>query len=524
MNKIYTIGLTILVIILIMPVMAIFVNLNWHTIYEIFTTYFILIGRYAFNTALVAILTIFFTGILGYTFAYIITIYEFPYRKFWKIALLLPFAIPSFILAIISIEIWDTAGIIQNILRQWGIAVTFSVRNPFMAAFTLSVSSYCYVYLLLLSFMGRELQGMITLTQMMGYNELRCYLRIAPIMIRPALISAGIIVAMEVLGDYGTMKIFGVSTLSVAVLELWQGFQSIEKGAVISAILVIIILITLYMNDKIHKKLQYNSHNMHNKLLNMPKKLAILCNILLFFWLFISFIFPLIILIYWALQQTLTAHYWYEYSSALWNSVWLGLVAGIITLIISLLLLVPQRFMDNNAYLLSNLLQLSIKLIKSCYSIPGSVLAIGVVIILGIITNFTGYNVALSIIALILAYFCRFSSSAIVSIENSYKRIAGQFDYVSLSLNQTQIATFKNVHLPLLRPAMVSGFLLVFVDVIKELPASLTLKPYNFDNLATKIWFYAHDERVNYIGIPAILMVMVGFIPVYFIIKNMEKQ
>ncbi|MDI9335444.1 MAG: iron ABC transporter permease [Gammaproteobacteria bacterium] len=524
MSRYWMLGIFIPALLAIAPILGVLSQIDYDSMKEVITDFAPVIITYIQHTFVVVALTLILSGLLGYSLAFVISLLDIKWRKLWSIAVLLPFSVPAYIYGIITIEVWDSAGIFQNFLRNHGIPVKISIANPLSVAMVLAIANYGYVYLLTLTFMGKEFRNAITLSRVMGYNLWYIYFRIAPNLVRPALGSSLILCMMEVLGDYGTVKIFSLSTLSVGVFELWYGFQSFGKASIVALLLLLITLVMQYYAQKIHEHIPYSGDIKNQRLITLSKWANFSWQVVLGVWFCVSFIFPMSVLFYWTLSAPINQTIWWEYSKALFNSFWLGCLAGLMTLVASLIICAPKRFMKHDHPMVLKCYQWASYGIRIAYSLPGSVLAIGVVIMMVHMGNFSEFAPAIGIAGLLLAYYSRFAAASLGAVEGGYRKISDDMDCVARSLQQKPFSIFTGIHIALLKPSLLAGFLLVFVEVLKELPATLTLKPYDFDTLATKIWFYAHDERIFNMGLPSLMIIAVGLIPIYYSVKVMRND
>jgi iron(III) transport system permease protein len=463
--------------------------------------------------------------------------YEFKGRKYLQWLMIFPLAIPAYISAYIYTDMLDYAGPIQSSLRlvfQWQGPQDYwfpDIRNIWGASLMLGLALYPYIFLLLRNAFEQRSQSLAQAAQLMGASERKIFWTIHLPIARPALAIGCTLVAMESLADYGTVQLFAISTLTTAIYDSWLVYGSLSSAAKISCLTLLFVL-TLIGLEKNSRKKQQNFDSRNTK--PFPKvhtsktKTA-------FIWLFCStvialgFTIPLITLISYCID------YWVENitSDILTHSkstFILATIAASIACLLALLLNSQQRFNPSK----SNQAKLSLSSLG--YAIPGTVLAIGILIPftqldiwLNTLIQWLGFEKVGLIFsgtsfALILAFVIRFSAISNGNIQAAYKQMPPNLDDASTLLKAGRLKTFRKIHLPIMTPAIVSAFLLVFIEVVKELPASLLLRPFNFETLATYVYQFASDEQLEHAASGALLIIVVSLLPILLLSRSQKMH
>lgn len=494
--------------------------------------------HYTLNSLLVVTGAVVFACALAILPAWWCAHYEFSGRRYLQWALVFPLAIPAYISAYIYTELLDYAGPIQIALRSW-----FSwqsptdywfpdIRNRWGASLMLALALYPYIYLLLRHAFAQRSEHFSQAAQTLGASPKRIFISIELPLVRPALVIGCTLVAMESLADYGTVHLFAVSTLTTAVYDSWLVYGSISTAAKISCLMLLFVVV-LVSAEKYQRK-QQKHFDTRNSGKPAQKQAASAIQTTLI-WLVCSliiiagFIYPVVTLI----GYTLT--YLSENTSpALWQHTQttfsLAAIAAVIATLLALIFNAQQRF--NPSPINRSKLAFS----SLGYALPGTVLAIGILIPLtqaDIVLNqllvsldmdriglfFTG-----SSFALIVAFIIRFSAISNGSLQAGYQKIPDNLDDASHTLGESQRMTFSRIHWPLLRPALASSLLLVFIECVKELPASLLLRPFDFETLATYVFQFASDEHLEHAASGALLIIIVSLLPISILSRTQKMD
>lgn len=463
---------------------------------------------------------------------------EFALRRYLQWALLLPLAMPGYIVAYVYTDLLDYAGPVQRALRAvfgWNSPQDYvfpDIRTLGGAACMLALVLFPYIYLLARTAFVEQSLHLVQASRIMGCSPWQSFWRLSLPMARPALAVGVALVAMETAADFATVSYFAVPTLTTAVYDTWLGYGNLTAAAKLSAIILLVVFLLIGIERFERRKQQlFQKSTAHQpqdlyRLSPMQTLLALgFCGAVLCF----AFVLPFGILLSYAVKyfaQSWDARFW-QLSV---NSLSLALLTSAICLGLALLFMFVRRISPRASDALPS------RLASLGYALPGTVLAIGVLIPLtwldfGLnhLADWLGFKgpglfFTGSVVALIFAFCVRFVAIAIGSVESSYKRISPSLDRVSVTLGQRPRQLLTRVHLPLLAKGLFAGALLVFIESMKELPAALLLRPIGFENLATFAFQYVSDEKLEYGALAAIVIVLVGLVPLIYLNRSLEQQ
>jgi iron(III) transport system permease protein len=458
--------------------------------------------------------------LFGVTTAWVVSRYEFLLRKQIEWLLILPLAIPSYITAYAYAGVFDYGGLWEKI--TYDLLPKLDVMNLKGLIWILSISLYPYVYLASRAFFLNQSGRLFEASKLLGVGEFKTVRKLILPLARPAIIGGLVLVMMEVLNDYGAAKYFGVSTFTTGIFRAWFALEEPETAIYLSALLVFIIFVLLGLERWQRRKVSYavSSKTQVPLKRKTPKRKT-------YFWVYtfvgipilFGFLIPLIQLIYWSFLT-------YEtvindgFLGTIIQSFGISLLSAIITVLFALSLVYFTRF--NRL----RILDFFTKLGTLGYAIPGAVIAIGVLIpTLGIDKNLASYfsnahNIKIgllingTILALLYAYIVRFMAVAHNPIEAVSLKVNKATRESSNMLGKGNIITFLKIEFPLIKTGIYSAIVLVFVDVMKELPLTLILKPYQIQTLAVQAYEYASDEQIMEASLPALLLIFTGILPI----------
>lgn len=523
---------------LIAPILTIF-NLAFYPEENIWPhLYNTVLGGYIYDTLILIIGVGSTTLLIGVSTAWLVTMYEFPGRKIASRLLLLPLAMPSYIIAYCYVEIFDYSSIIQTTVRDIGgfeLARDywfFEIRSMGGAIFVLSIVLYPYVYLTSRAAFLQQNTSMLEAARMLGHSAHSTFFKIALPMARPAIFVGLTLALMESLNDVGAVEFFGVNTLTVGIYSTWLGRGNMGGGAQIALILLGFIFLLIVAEKWARRGASY-SHTTRRirpitpeKLQNWPAFWAV---IICYLPIILGFVLPVIQLVSDSIEfvddTDYVAFIGYAQNSLMLSGAAAGLAVGI-----GLFLSYSERIFN------VKLVGWIAKLASVGYAIPGVILGLGIFIsliafddVFGTMLEFFGVANASSemwlsgsIFAIIFAYLVRFLAVSYGAIETGFGKIPTSYDHAAQSLGHNKTSILGKIHLPLIRPALATALILTFIDSMKELPATLILRPFNFDTLATHVYEIASLEIFEEAAISALLIVVIGLIPVH-ILNHMMK-
>ncbi|MBF0470028.1 MAG: iron ABC transporter permease [Gammaproteobacteria bacterium] len=477
------------------------------------------------------------TLILGVGSAWLTTMCNFPGRSLFEWGLLLPMAMPAYIIAYTYTGLLDFAGPVQSLLREfggWGYGDYWfpEVRSIEGAATMMSLVLYPYIYLLSrAAFLGQSL-CVLDVSRSLGNGPWRTFFTVALPLARPAIIAGLSLALMETLADYGTVQYFGVSTFTTGIFRAWFGLDNAAAAAQLSAMLLLFVFTLVVLERYSRRNAQYHHTSQRHQglkryeLSGWSAKLAFGFT---FGTLFLGFILPAGQLLYWALttaEESLDS----EFLLLIWNSLELAALASILALLLALVMAYGKRLHE------SPVINFAVRLAGMGYAVPGTVIAVGVIIpfaafdnsVDGWMRNHFDYSTGLILsgttIALIFAYLVRFLAVSLQTVEAGLGKIRPSMDEAARSMGYRSGEIARAVHIPMLRGSILTALLLVFVDVLKELPATLILRPFNFNTLAVRAYELASDERLADASIAALAIVITGIIPVILLSRSITRS
>ena len=491
---------------------------NWSHLYEY------VLFDYISNSLILVFgvgIVVFFLGTIT---AWTVTNYNFFGRNIFEWALILPLAIPPYILAYTFTGLFDPYGdaniFIREILGLDESVIIFpGVRNIYGAIIVFGFTLYPYVYLVSRSAFINQSKSMIEASRLLGLNQIQVFYKLALPIIRPAAIGGMMLVVMETLSDFGAVDHFAIETFTTGIFRTWYGLYDIQTAMQLASLLLITVGIFYIVEKNSRGKGIYTSSNStfspNSEVVLIGFK-AFLAFLICFLPIFIGFILPIIELSLWAYEVNMAFFNDKFFQNSI-NSFTLSIVTGLICAALALLINFSIRFKPSGVIKrLSSLLSIG-------YAVPGLILAVGMVQLLVGLDSlvFSNLDIVLtgSIFGLLVAYIIKTYALANSSIESGYERISNSIDDSSRILGSSGWNMLISIHTPLMKTALLTSVLLVMSDVVKELPATLILRPFNFETLAVSTYIYASEERMLQAAAPAIAIVLVGLIPIIFLSK-----
>jgi len=492
---------------------------------------------YVLNTLILMLGVSAGTLLIGIGAAWIVTHYEFTGRGWLTWALLLPFAFPSYVIAYVYTDLLEFAGPVQSTLRDlfgWKSARDYyfpSIRSLGGAIVMMILVLYPYVYLLARAAFLEQSASVLEAARMLGCRRWGRFFRIALPMARPA-IAVGVAMAlMETLNDFGTVDYFAVRTLTAGIYDVWLGMNNLGGGAQIASLLLIFVILLIGL-EKFSRKKQhlYQPGNVRRKRwtrLKVSKKNGVILLVLCLLPVIAGFVIPATVLTRYAIEN-FSSSWTAEFRTIAASSIALSAVAALATVVVGIFLSYSKRIYEDRR------LHAWINVSSLGYAVPGPVLAIGVMIPFAAFDNgldhlmrswfgiSTGLLLSGTLFALVFAYTVRFLAVAYGSIDASLKKISPSMDDAGRVLGRSRLQILTRIHLPLMRSGLLTAALVVFVDCMKELPATLVLRPFGFDTLATHVYQYASDELLAESALAALLIVIAGLLPVILLSRSID--
>lgn len=466
------------------------------------------------------------TIVIGVGAAWLVTMTRFPGRRLAEWALLLPMAIPAYILAYAYTDFLQFSGPLQTALREatgWGPREYWfpPIRSLGGAIVMLTLALYPYVYLLTRTAFLEQSASILEASRSLGRGAWRSFFLISLPLARPAIAAGAALAMMETLADFGTVEYFGVVTFTTGIYRTWFGLGERAAAAQLAALLLVFVLMLILLERSLGRRPDAQPlTGRYKALARYPLRGARALGASLFVGLPVlaGFALPAAILAKMALDnaQRFDPSFW----TYLGNTLTVATVTAVVTLVTALLLAYGRRLRP------SRLVRAGTRVAAMGYAVPGSVIAVGVLMHLGWLDNrfdawmqatfglSTGLLLSGTIAGLVFAYLVRFLAVAYGGVEASLNKITPNMDDAARSLGRRGLGTLLRVHIPLLRGSLLTAALLVFVDVMKELPATLIVRPFDFDTLAVRVYRLASDERLADAAAGALAIALVGLVPV----------
>ncbi|WP_306141126.1 iron ABC transporter permease [Roseibium sp. MMSF_3412] len=475
------------------------------------------------------------TAAVGVGTAWIVTMCEFPGRRILDWALLVPLAVPTYIVAFAYIEILDYTGPVQSLIRSvFGFKTSREywfpeIRSLGGAVFVMSAVLYPYVYLTARASFLIQSASMLDVSRTLGASPYGLFFRIALPLARPAIAIGVSLALMECLNDIGAVTFFGVRTLTFSVYDVWLNRSSLSGAAQLALAMLLMVLLLIWLERLGRNRQRFDAGSSSKQ--RAPTRFSLkgfkagLVLLVCFLPILFGFVIPGLLLADRAsrrLDTLLTP----GFLETVWNSFSLAAIASFLTVVISVALAYALRINNKGP------LKAAVRLASVGYAIPGTVLAIGILIPLATFDNAldawmretfgikTGLLLLGSGTGLVYAYVVRFLAVSYGQVESGFGRITPHLDMAARTLGRNTGQTLTQVHIPLLKPILLSAALLSFVDCMKELPATILLRPFNFETLATTVFEAASREAFEEAALPSLAIVLVGLIPVIYLARS----
>jgi iron(III) transport system permease protein len=491
---------------------------------------------YVLNSLLLMVGVAIGSLLLGVGTAWLVSMTEFPGRRLFEWALLLPMAIPAYIIAYTYTGLLDFAGPVQTTLREltgWGYGDYWfpEVRSLEGAAIMLALVLYPYIYLLARAAFLSQSLCVLEVSRSLGNGPWRTFFTVALPLARPAIAAGLSLVLMETLADYGTVQYFGVSTFTTGIFRTWYGLDNAPAAAQLAAMMLIFVVVLVTLERSSRRRARYHRSGRGQQVLTrLPLSgwgrmaATLFCLATLLF----GFLLPAAQLASWTLEtyQEVVDR---RFIALLVNTLELAALTTLLALLLALLLNYGRRLQP------SRTVRFAVRAAGMGYAIPGTVIAVGVVIPFGWFDNTldswmreqfdisTGLLLSGTIAALLFAYLVRFLAVSLHAVETGLERITPSMDEAARAMGERPLGILGRIHIPMLRGSLLTALLLVFVDVLKELPATLILRPFNFNTLAVRAYELAADERLADAASAALAIVVAGLLPVILLSRSLSQ-
>jgi len=476
---------------------------------------------YIFNSLSLLLGVLFLTFIIGVSCAYLVSFYKFTGSNFFKWALILSFAVPAYIYAYSLTAFFENYGTAFTILKNIFGEGDYNSHIPKFdgmagAIVAISFSLFGYVYVLTRASFHYQSQNLIELGKNLGFSKQKSFFKIILPSARPAIVAGLSLVAMETLSDFGSVSFFGISTLTTGIYNAWISFDDLALANQLSFYLLIFILGLFVLENLSRKKAQYHSPTRggfkKKSLTTLNGYKAFLAFSFCFLIFFISFLFPVLQMLYWTII----------FPKHLIDLDLISLFSNtIILVLLSSIVLISFAFISNygNRLSRSKFLEILTTFSISGYAIPGIILAVAFITFISwfdnnVISFFDLKNVKSifigSILGLVIVYFVRFYSLASNGIKSGYLKISYSIDESAYLLGYSKFKTFKNIHIPYLKNSILLIGILISIEIIKELPITLIMRPFNFETFATQAYIFASQDLLEAAAAPSLFLILIA--------------
>lgn len=467
--------------------------------------------------------------LIGVSLAWLVAVYEFPGRRLFNWGLMLPLAMPAYVLAFAQVGILEFSGPVQSLLRPYFDNMRWfpQVRSTWGLILVMSLSFYPYVYLLSRNAFATMGRRALEVGQSLGLSRREGFWRIALPMARPWIMGGLLLVVMESLADFGTVAVFNYDTFTTAVYKAWFALFSLDTAKQLASLLVLMVFVMLVLEQRSRGRRAYSQAGR-----GAPAPRIVLAG-----WhgwaaaaaasavLLLAFVLPLLQLGYWA-SRDFASQFSADFLAYAWRSVLLSLLAAGLVTFLALLLCYVVRREGSRAF------KLAARVATLGYAIPGTVLAVGVFVPVAWLDNqiialmgWEGEVTAVfkgTLLAMLVAFVARFLAVAYSSVESAMNRITRSHDEAARNLGVSGWALLRRVYLPLLSGGLFSGVLMVFVDVMKEMPITLMTRPFGWDTLSVRVYNMTSEGMWDQAALPAIAIVLAGLLPVILLSRQRD--
>ena len=522
----------------LIPILTVFSGFFVETsnYYEILKNTFLI--EYILNSSILLISVLTFTFLLGTGSAYLVSFYIFPFSNFFKWSLILSFAVPPYIYAYSLTAFFENYGTAYSILISLFGDGDYNKSIPkfdgmFGAILSITFSLYAYVYILARASFLYQSQNLIDLGKNLGFSKFQSFYKIILPAARPAIVAGLSLVAMETLAEFGAVDFFSINTLTTGIYNSWIAFDDLAFANRLSFFLLIFIFVLFILENLSRKKAKYHfnikSGFKQKEKLKLSRGKSLLAFIFCFMIFFMSFLFPLIQMLYWTIKFP-ENFFDLPTINLLLNTLYLVILSSFVLIMFSLISNYGNRVSNNK------ILNIFSTLSISGYAIPGVILAIAFITFVAwfdenVIKSFSLFSIKKifigSILGLVMVYFIRFYSLAFNGIKSGYEKINISVDESSYLLGYSKRKTFTNIHIPFLRNSLLFIAILISLEIIRELPITLILRPFNFETFATTAYISASEDLLEAAAVPSLFLILIAaffiIISSKYILRDNEK-
>ena len=505
----------------LIPILTVFSSFfeNTSNYYQVLKDTFLV--EYILNSLILLSSVLILTFLIGTGSAYLVSFFEFPFSNFFKWALILSFAVPPYIYAYSLTAFFENYGTAFTILKSLFGEANYNQSIPkfdglFGAILSISFSLYAYVYVLARASFLYQPQNLIDLGKNLGFTKFKTLYSIILPAARPAIVAGLSLVAMETLAEFGAVDFFSINTLTTGIYNSWIAFDDLAFANQLSFFLLLFIFALFVLENFSRKKAKYHMNSRggfkQKQKIKLSGSKSLMAFTFCFLVFFLSFLFPLIQMMYWTIKfpENLID---LQITKLLINTLYLVVLSSLFLIIFALISNYGNRV--NKDKTLNILSTLSI----SGYAIPGVILAVAFITFIAwfdesVIKTYGFLSIKKvfigSILGLVIVYFIRFYSLAFNGIKSGYEKINISVDESSYLLGYSKRKTFMNIHIPFLRNSLLFVFILISLEIIRELPITLILRPFNFETFATTAYISASEDLLEAAAVPSLFLILIA--------------
>ena len=505
----------------LIPILTVFSSFfeNTSNYYQVLKDTFLV--EYILNSLILLFSVLILTFLIGTGSAYLVSFFEFPFSNFFKWALILSFAVPPYIYAYSLTAFFENYGTAFTILKSLFGEANYNQSIPkfdglFGAILSISFSLYAYVYVLARASFLYQPQNLIDLGKNLGFTKFKTLYSIILPAARPAIVAGLSLVAMETLAEFGAVDFFSINTLTTGIYNSWIAFDDLAFANQLSFFLLLFIFALFVLENFSRKKAKYHMNSRggfkQKQKIKLSSGKSLMAFAFCFLVFFLSFLFPLIQMMYWTIKfpENLID---LQITKLLINTLYLVVLSSLFLIIFALISNYGNRV--NKDKTLNILSTLSI----SGYAIPGVILAVAFITFIAwfdesVIKTYGFLSIKKvfigSILGLVIVYFIRFYSLAFNGIKSGYEKINISVDESSYLLGYSKRKTFMNIHIPFLRNSLLFVFILISLEIIRELPITLILRPFNFETFATTAYISASEDLLEAAAVPSLFLILIA--------------
>ena len=503
------------------PILTVFFSFfeNTSNYYEILKDTFLF--EYIYNSLTLLTCVLILTFLIGTGSAYLVSFFEFPFSNFFKWALILSFAVPPYIYAYSLTAFFENYGTAFTILKNLFGDANYNKNIPKFdgmlgAILSITFSLYAYVYILARASFLYQSQNLIDLGRNLGFSKFKSFYKIILPAARPAIVAGLSLVAMETLAEFGAVDFFSINTLTTGIYNSWIYFDDLAFANRISSFLLLFIFSLFIIENLSRKKAKYHFNTKggfkQKEKIRLTMSKSIFAFLFCFLIFFVSFLFPLSQMLYWTLKFPENL-FDLQIIDLLFNTLYLVVLSSLVLIIFSLLSNYGNRVSNNKTLNIMSTLSIS------GYAIPGVILAIAFITFIAWFDNNIIKSLGFlsikkvfigSILSLVLVYFIRFYSLAFNGIKSGYEKINISVDESAYLLGYSKRKTFMSIHVPFLRNSLLFVIILISLEIIRELPITLILRPFNFETFATTAYISASEDLLEAAAVPSLFLILIA--------------